>query len=138
MNRADLQLLVRERLREVKALLAARCWSGAYYLAGYIVEYALKSCIIKHVMATDVFPERRFSEQCWTHKLDQLLSLARLDALLATDSVADAILKQNWETVRDWNETSRYGTTTKDKAEALYAAIVEKKHGVLSWLKRHW
>lgn len=138
MNRADLQLLVRERLREVKALLAARCWSGAYYLAGYIVECALKSCIIKHVMATDEFPERKFSEQCWTHKLEQLLSLAGLDGLLATDIAADPILKKNWTIVKDWTETSRYLTTTKDIAEDIYAAIVDKKHGVLSWLKRHW
>ena len=48
-----------ERLREAKALLSVRCWSGAYYLAGYAVECGLKACIIKYLMTTDQFPERR-------------------------------------------------------------------------------
>jgi hypothetical protein len=43
-------------------LLGLQCWSGAYYLAGYAVECGLKACIIKCLMTTDQFPERKFSE----------------------------------------------------------------------------
>ena len=34
------------RLREAKLLLDAKDWDGAYYLAGYAVEFALKIRII--------------------------------------------------------------------------------------------
>jgi HEPN domain-containing protein len=138
MNRADLQQLARERLREAKALLAARCWSGAYYLAGYAVECGLKSCLIKCLMRTDQFPERRFSEQCWTHNLEQLVGLAMLDGLLAADSLADPNLGRHWNTAKDWKETSRYIITPKANAEILYTAIAEKRHGVFQWIRRHW
>src|SRR5262249_3316064 len=77
-NRADLQRMARDGLRAAKALLAARRWSGAYYLAGYAVECALKSCVIAYLMRTDQFPDNRFSERCWTHELEQLVALADL------------------------------------------------------------
>ena len=72
MNRAELQWLAQERLREARRLLRVRCWSGAYYLAGYAVECGLKACIVKYLMTTDQFPERKFSEQCWTHDVERL------------------------------------------------------------------
>jgi len=42
MNRADFQQLADERISEAAVLLAASKFSGAYYLAGYAVECALK------------------------------------------------------------------------------------------------
>ena len=80
--RADFQQLADVRLREAKALLDLGMWDGAYYLAGYAVEVALKACIIKAVMATDAFPEKKFSENCWTHDLEKLIVLAGLSAKL--------------------------------------------------------
>jgi HEPN domain-containing protein len=49
MNRADLQKLSNTRLRQARILFAAGESSGAYYLAGYAVECALKACFAKHV-----------------------------------------------------------------------------------------
>jgi HEPN domain-containing protein len=138
LTRADLQQLARERLREAKVLLAARCWSGAYYLSGYVVECGLKSCVIKYLMMTDLFPGRKFSEQCWTHNLDQLLGLAGLEDVLEAAFPADPELSDNWDTVKDWSEVSRYARTPRFMAENLYNAIADKKHGVLAWIKRHW
>jgi hypothetical protein len=43
-----------------------------------------------------------------------------------------------WNTVKDWDESSRYARTAKAKAKNLYQAITDKKHGVLSWIKSHW
>lgn len=138
MNRAELHQLAKDRIRDAKTLLAARRWSGAYYLAGYAVECALKACVIVHLMKTDLFPERRFSEQCWTHNLAQLLGLAGLEAAFAAAQAADPNLETNWRIVRGWNESSRYERTTRKKAVALYNAITDKKHGVLSWIKGCW
>jgi hypothetical protein len=45
-NRAEFQKLADLRAREAGVLLAARCYDGAYYLAGYAVECALKACIV--------------------------------------------------------------------------------------------
>jgi hypothetical protein len=137
-NRADLQQLAKERLRETKALLAARCWSGAYYLAGYAVECGLKACVIRHLMTTDQFPERKFSEQCWTHNLIQLVGLAGLQGAFDAAIAADLTLRNNWRVVKDWSEASRYVRTPKAPAEELYEAITDKKHGVLGWIKGHW
>ncbi len=53
MNRADLQQLGQMRIDEATLLLAHRHWSGAYYLAGYAVECALKACIAKRTQRHD-------------------------------------------------------------------------------------
>ncbi len=47
MNRKQLQRLAKERLKDAKALLARKRWSAAYYLTGYVIECALKSCIFR-------------------------------------------------------------------------------------------
>lgn len=138
MNKAEVQWLAGERLREARALLGVRCWSGAYYLAGYAVECGLKACIIKWLMATDQFPERKFSEQCWTHDIERLVFLAGLKAKRDADALADPMLGAHWGTVREWTEASRYARATKTMAEALYNAIAEKKRGVFAWIKSHW
>lgn len=138
MTRAELQRLARDRLRDAKALLAARRWSGAYYLSGYAVECALKACIIVHLMKSDKFPDRKYSELCWTHNLNQLVGLADLHAALAARVSVDPIFAKHWSFVRDWSEVSRYERKTKAKALALYTAIVDKKHGMFPWIKSHW
>lgn len=138
MTRQELQRLCTDRLRDAKALLDARRWSGAYYLAGYAVECALKSCIIAHLMRTDVFPEKRYSEQCWTHNLKQLLVLAGLQDEFDRDAALTPQLDTYWGTIKDWTEKSRYERTIKFRAEQLYLAITDKRAGILPWIKRHW
>lgn len=46
-SKKDLKILSEVRLEEEQSLLANRYYSGAYYLAGYSVELALKACIAK-------------------------------------------------------------------------------------------
>jgi HEPN domain-containing protein len=65
-NRAELQRLAMERIGDARALLAARRWSAAYYIAGYAVECALKACIAK-LMKSEEFPDKRFADKCWAH-----------------------------------------------------------------------
>jgi HEPN domain-containing protein len=136
-NRAELQWLAKERISDAKVLLAARHWSAAYYLAGYAVECALKACIAK-LMKSEEFPDKTFAEKCWTHDLTKLLVLAGLNADLDAALLTDPDLRDNWDTVKGWNESSRYARMTKADAEDLYEAIAERKHGVFSWLKLRW
>ena len=101
------------------------------------MECALKACIAK-LMKSEEFPDRKFAEKCWTHNLMQLVDLAGLKADFDAARQADPDLRDNWTTVEDWKEESRYARIGKADAENLYEAITDRKHGVLSWLKRHW
>ncbi len=136
MNRADLQGLAKERISDAR-VLAARHWSAAYYLAGYAVECALKACITK-LAKPEEFPDRTFAEKCWTHNLPQLLALADLKADFDAAMQADSDLRDNWDIVKEWNESGRYARKTRADAEDLYEPITNHKHGVFSWLKPRW
>jgi len=57
MNKTELENLVAIRIKEADILLAADCYQGAYYLAGYALECALKACIAKQVKEFD-FPDK--------------------------------------------------------------------------------
>jgi HEPN domain-containing protein len=136
-NRLELQRLAKERIADARILLAAGRWTAAYYIAGYAVECGLKACIAK-LMKPEEFPDRTFADKCWTHNLAQLLSLAGLKVDLDGAIQTDPALRDNWDIVQEWNESSRYSRKTKTDASDLYDAIPDNKHGVLSWLKRYW
>jgi HEPN domain-containing protein len=136
-NRAELQWLAKERIREAKVLLDAQHWSGAYYLAGYAVECALKACIAKRMQAEE-FPDKTLAEKCWTHNLPQLLGLTGLKDDFAAAMQADTDLRDNWDIVKAWTEASRYARKKRAAAQDLYDAITDRKHGVFAWLKPYW
>jgi len=137
-SRAEFQELSEQRLAEAKVLLDQGKWDGAYYLAGYAVELALKACIIKALLATDEFPEKGFTNDCYTHAVGKLVKLAKLkDAQkIATD--ADPDLLANWTLAEAWSEEKRYHRIDKHEAEDLYTAIADAAHGVLPWIKTQW
>lgn len=137
-TRVDFQQLAETRLEEAKVLLDAGKWDGAYYLAGYAVEVALKACIIKLLLTTDAFPEKKFSERCYTHDLGELLGLAGLKAVWTASTAADPLLSSNWGDAKEWSEQKRYERMTKDEAEKLYNAVADGAHGVLQWIKTQW
>ena len=139
MNRAELQWLATERLREAKALLADGRWSGAYYLTGYAVECGLKSAVLAFIEQTGViFEDKKYAEKCWTHNLQDLMILANLKAEFDLAAAADADLRYNWGIVKDWTEQSRYVRTPKANAEEMYEAVADKKHEVIAWIKTRW
>jgi HEPN domain-containing protein len=137
MNRLDLQELAELRLRESSALLAAGFPDGAYYLAGYAVECALKACIARRTREHD-FPDKKLVNDSHTHNLKNLLQLAELktelDAAIASDPAMESILDK----VQEWSETSRYQRKADQEAAALLNAIEEQKGGLLPWIRRHW
>ncbi len=138
-NRAELQQLARDRIREAKALLSAKEWAGAYYLAGYAVEYGLKSCILAYVEKTGIiFEDRKYGEKCWTHNLEDLVKLAALEEALGRDMAASQVLERNWEIVAEWSELSRYQRKRHHEAKKLYRAITDKADGMMTWITNHW
>ena len=137
-TKAEFQVLAEERLVEAKALLDLEKWDGAYYLAGYAVELALKACIIKTLMATDAFPDKDLGKHCYTHAIETLVGVAKLDVARKSATDVDSNLMDNWTTARDWSEQKRYHRIEKAEAEALYIAIADDTHGVLTWIKTQW
>jgi HEPN domain-containing protein len=137
MNRIDFQDLAKLRLRESKALLAAGFPGGAYYLAGYAVECALKACIAKRTQAHD-FPEKA-STKYYSHDLEDLLGFARLKVELDQSLQANLAMRANWVIVQNWSEESRY-EKAKDQLEAteLINAIEDGAGGLLPWLRLRW
>jgi hypothetical protein len=139
MNRAELQQLAEDRVLDAQALLAAQRSSGAYYLAGYAVECGLKSCVLAWVARTGIiFDEKRFCEKCWTHDIEELVTLADLQAARGSARAANPVLARNWTVVTDWNETSRYQQKTPAEAQKLVDAITDSASGVLPWIEGHW
>jgi hypothetical protein len=67
-----------------------------------------------------------------------LLPLAGLQDVFDADAAVDAELGANWDIVKEWSESSRYGRTPKGKAKQVYNNITDKQHGVRSWIKGHW
>jgi HEPN domain-containing protein len=137
-TRVEFQELAETRLLEAKALLGLGKWDGAYYLAGYAVELALKACIIRSLMATDSFPGKDFSKDCYTHDYRKLIAAARLTRDLELAMQADARFEANWSTVKVWSEVMRYCRIEEIETRELCDAIDEPLHGVLPWLKTHW
>jgi hypothetical protein len=136
-NRTELQWLATQRLREAKALLAARMWSGAYYLAGYAVECALKACIAKLRQAEE-FPDKGLADKCWTHDVERLLFLTGFKDDRDADAATDPDFSRKWGTVASWTESSRYTRKSRLEAESLFKAITDKAHGVFPWIKSRW
>lgn len=137
-GRRDLQQLARERLREAKILLKSNCPCGAYYLAGYAVECALKACIAKKTLRHE-FPNKDFVIECHKHRLNELLGTAGLVASLDKDNETLPGLKSNWACVKDWTVDSRYDVTIDQRtAQQFYQAIMNRSGGVLKWLRKHW
>ena len=95
MNRIGLQEIAELRLQESRALLAAGFPDGAYYLAGYVVECALKACIAKRTREHD-FPEKKLANDSHTHNLKELLRLAELKIELDTMIAADPAWHRLW------------------------------------------
>jgi HEPN domain-containing protein len=136
MKRKDFQALAAVRLKEARVLLRAGCYEGAYYLAGYAVECAPKACISKQTERHE-FPDRDRARRIHTHKLEALVAEAELDVSLKEAERTNPELKENWSTVRDWSEQSRYDRPSRLEAENLTKAIGDRRHGVLRWLRQH-
>ena len=138
MNRADFQELSRMREVEAEALLQAGHFAGAYYLAGYAVECALKACIAKQTNEFD-FPDRDAAIAAFTHDLDRLVKAAGLTADYAMATSASPQFVDNWQIVRQWKETARYeARIAEERTRELFRACTEQPHGVLTWVRRLW
>jgi len=131
-DRATFQKLAEERLAEAKVLLANGHSSGAYYLAGYAIECALKSKIARG-FRSDEIPELKTVQKIYTHDLSVLVGLAGLSRELEEN----LDLYRRWTIAKSWSEGARYKSWNDDDASAIVAAV-DGEDGILAWLRSHW
>lgn len=138
MNRLQLQRIAKVRLAEARSLLKERQFDGSYYLAGYVIECALKACIAKQVRRHD-FPDKRVVTESYTHDLEKLVRVAGLNLHLQAESAASPQLAVYWAIVKDWSEEARYSVgILQVQAENMVQAVGARQYGILPWLKKFW
>lgn len=135
-TRREFQKLADLRAQEAFVLVQNRKPQGAYYLAGYAVECALKACIAKETKRHEFPPKRKYVQEVYTHSLSSLLQLTGLNKQLESDMKVNAALGINWGVVKEWDEESRY-VTSGLKGKDMYKALTGPD-GVLTWIKQRW
>jgi hypothetical protein len=139
MNQADLRSLAQERVSDADALIKGGRRSFAYYVAGYAVECALKSCLLARMIYTGwVFQDKAKINDCLTHDFMDIVILSGLTAELNAQLASNPAFVANWGTAIQWKVTDRYGNKTEAEARALYAAIADDPDGVLKWIMNYW
>jgi HEPN domain-containing protein len=138
-ERALLQQLAKLRLDEAKLLAREGQFSGAYYIAGYAVECALKAQIAALFLGNEI-PDKNLVNQVYTHDLAALLSLAGLQKPLEIERQNDSELDRRWSIVKNWTEQARYSTWTEQQAADIIDAIDGdgKTEGLFQWLSARW
>jgi HEPN domain-containing protein len=132
-DRATFQQLAESRLAEAALLLANGFPSGAYYLAGYAIECALKSIIAAKFSANEI-PDRRLVERVHVHDLSKLLSLTGLEDELEAEMNVNPDLHGRWTVIQKWSERARYDIWTQESASAILEAVGGDE-GLLRWLQ---
>lgn len=135
--------MAEERILDAEALIAGHRWAYAYYVAGYAVECALKSCLLARMVQTGwVFQDKVKVDECLTHDFGKLIQLAgltdELNTKLSDSAAAGGAFVGNWGTVTQWKVTSRYESRTQVEAESLHTAITHDPDGVLLWIQNYW
>lgn len=137
LNRELLQQLSGQHLADAQILLEQKRWPGAYYLAGYSVECALKACIAKLTKVHD-FPHKD-SAKAFTHRFDTLVGLTQMETAKIEKCRKSALFDLYWTLAEQWSEESRYEASREEQeAYDLIRAISDNEDGLLSWIKLHW
>jgi len=135
-TRREFQRLADLRAEEAGVLVRNRKQQGAYYLAGYAVECALKACIARATKRYEFPPKPEYVRKLYVHDLDKLLQLAGIDLQLENDMRTNTALANNWNVVKVWDDKTRY-VASGLKGRDMYQALIGPD-GVLTWIKQRW
>lgn len=126
-------------MTDAQVLIAGRRWSFAYYVSGYVLECALKSCMLARMIHTGwVFQEKAKIDECLTHDFNRLIQLSGLKEELKVRLDSSPDFARNWGLALDWRVTHRYEEKAEAEARALFDAINDPSEGVLPWIKIYW
>jgi hypothetical protein len=144
LNQAELRQLSQERVKDAKILLDGGRWEFAFYVAGYAVECALKSCVLARMIHTGwVFDnDVKKIDECRTHEFMSLVTIAgmrdELNTRLRLSVTAGDAFVANWDVAKSWSVSTRYESKSEAQARELYSAITDEPDGVLIWIRSFW
>jgi hypothetical protein len=144
MTRKEFQDIALLRLKDAKALFKQNQYDGCCYLAGYVVELALKAAICKNMHTDDFFDvvKTETARAFKIHNLKELIILAGLSHRYKDLDSTNPILAQHWIFVTDgikWSEQLRYQSGfTQAESQKLLEAINHPQNGILKWIKKYW
>jgi hypothetical protein len=149
-KRLDFQQLATTKVKEAKALYRNGHYHGAFYLAGYVLEFSLKAAVCKNLKMDDFFDnpvklKDGILDKFKTHDYRALIVLAGLYHQLEDDKKVDVRFAINWSHIEkmSWKETCRYEMPNSinynpiDVKEYI-SAIDNKKGGFLRWIRKYW
>lgn len=136
-SRVMFQSLAKERLSDAKLLYSGGNYSGAYYLAGYVVECALKAAICRKIIR-HTLPEKKILNDVYQHDLDKLMVMSGLTPEFNSQKLASPGLEFNWNIIKDWRETTRYQRIKKAMARDLINAVGDGEDSFLGWVQHVW
>ncbi|HEY1979383.1 MAG TPA: hypothetical protein VGH13_04790 [Xanthobacteraceae bacterium] len=120
-------------------LVSEKQFSGAYYLAGYAIECALKALIAGQFRANEI-PDKALVDKIYSHNLAALLSLSGLGKPFDIARQDDPELDRRWSFFKNWSEQARYSIWTQAQALAMVDAVDGdgKIGGIFQWLSARW
>jgi HEPN domain-containing protein len=132
-TRKDFQRLAEIRAKEAHALMRSRNQQGAYYLAGFAVECAIKASIARKTKRYDFPVDPGASKDIYSHDLTKLLKIAELDSQLDKDIRTNPDLATSWGLIKTWRVECRYETSGLNGKD-----MVNSLNGVMEWIKHYW
>src|SRR5215470_12133898 len=117
-TRREFQRLAELRTNEASILVQRGKQQGAYYLAGYAVECALKACIAKETRRSE-FPDKKRVDSSHSHNFEKLVKVAGLEEARIRRDGEDPEFRKNWDVAQAWSEESRYRRHRPESAQSL-------------------
>lgn len=141
-NRKQFTSLANKRLKTVKILIRDEDWQAAAYFMGYVLEFALKAKICKHLNLV-FYPEntndRRISTFFITHRFDSLLVVSGMENIFSDRGPADAYLNWSQFTLMysgDW-QNMRYDDDPKWNEESV-KKLYTQLNGIIKEIRKRW
>lgn len=141
---AELKTMSEHRLKEAQVLYDNQLYSGSYYLAGYAIEFGLKSVICKR-LGVDIFENDALNGQgkaakdaaraFQIHNIPALILLSGLHPELETKKVAEEEFFISWNVVSAWTEQRRYDCDCNPQTANNFLKQVKE---FMQWIETHW
>ena len=138
-TKVDFQYLAEERLKEAEIMFQTGLFSGAWYIGGYAIEFALKAVICNNLdveMFDETVVNKGLSQPFRTHNLTFLVLTSGLYNKLNQAKNDRRNIFNAWNVVSNWKETRRYERAPANSAEIQ--EFLNSANLILLWIKTYW